>query len=194
MITGKACRVLHLFRSDIEKRTNMNYLEELRRYKHLTQKAASEAIGISLRSYIMYEHDPERLNTKKYRELVSILEAYNPDKLERRLTLRRVKQACTDKLYGYNIKKCVLLGDYKIGDFILDDELSFIIVIPDGGDFTGELAAEKLASVLQVNVNITCIGITEWRAKRRHITEHKITVYTAKPTKNVHTATKKSLL
>ncbi|MBQ9388455.1 MAG: helix-turn-helix transcriptional regulator [Lachnospiraceae bacterium] len=45
----------------------MSELKEKRIQSKLTQKEAAEKIGVSLRSYITYENDEEKMNTPKYR-------------------------------------------------------------------------------------------------------------------------------
>ena len=55
----------------------MTALKELRITKKLTQQEAARRLGISLRSYIMYENDAEKENTIKYRFLLQELQKMN---------------------------------------------------------------------------------------------------------------------
>ena len=54
----------------------MATLREIRAKKNLTQKEASEYLGVSLRSYKMYENEEERKNVIKYKYMVEQLEKY----------------------------------------------------------------------------------------------------------------------
>ena len=51
----------------------MTKLKEIRTEKQLTQQEAARRLGVSLRSYIMYENDTGRENTIKYRFLLQEL-------------------------------------------------------------------------------------------------------------------------
>ena len=52
----------------------MTALKEMRITKKLTQQEAARRLGISLRSYIMYENDTEKEKTIKYRFLLQELQ------------------------------------------------------------------------------------------------------------------------
>ena len=54
----------------------MATLREIRVEKKLTQKEASEYLGVSLRSYKMYENEEEKKNVKKYKYMIEQLEKY----------------------------------------------------------------------------------------------------------------------
>jgi hypothetical protein len=142
----------------------------------------------------MYANDPERLNTKKYRELVNLLENYVPKGELRRLTSRRIRDVCHNMLGGYYIKKCILLAQYKLSDIIFEDTISFLIIIPDDSDFSGEVAKRKLADVLHINVNIECISESDWKQKKDLYADKGMTMCLVNYLQNVHTATKKSLI
>jgi transcriptional regulator with XRE-family HTH domain len=49
---------------------DMTELKSRRLQRKITQKEAAERIGISLRSYIMYENDESKEGTPKYRFLL----------------------------------------------------------------------------------------------------------------------------
>ena len=55
----------------------MATLKETRIAKQLTQQEAARRIGVSLRSYIMYENDNSREDTIKYRYLLQELQKIN---------------------------------------------------------------------------------------------------------------------
>ena len=52
----------------------MTELKSCRLQRKMTQKEAAERIGISLRSYIMYENDESKVGTPKYRFLLQELD------------------------------------------------------------------------------------------------------------------------
>ena len=54
----------------------MRILKEIRTSKGLTQQQASDILGVSVRSYKMYETDEERAKTNKYKYMVEQLEKY----------------------------------------------------------------------------------------------------------------------
>ena len=56
----------------------MTNLKSVRVSKQLTQREAAKELGISLRSYVSYENDPEKKNTIKYNSNINnILEKIN---------------------------------------------------------------------------------------------------------------------
>ena len=55
----------------------MTALKEMRISKQITQQEAARRLGISLRSYIMYENDATKENTIKYRFLMQELQKIN---------------------------------------------------------------------------------------------------------------------
>ena len=55
----------------------MSKLKELRIAKHLTQQEVADRVGVSLRSYVMYENDERKAKTAKYRFLLNEIESMN---------------------------------------------------------------------------------------------------------------------
>ena len=53
-----------------ERGANMT-LKELRKNCNLTQKEASEIVGVPLRTYVMYENGDKGVNELKYERMVS---------------------------------------------------------------------------------------------------------------------------
>ena len=51
----------------------LSALKELRLDKGLTQKQASEIIGVSLRTYKSYENDNSKIDTVKYKYMLELL-------------------------------------------------------------------------------------------------------------------------
>ena len=55
----------------------MTELKRLRLQKRISQREASERIGVSLRTYVTYENDASKERTAKYRFLLSEIIAMN---------------------------------------------------------------------------------------------------------------------
>ena len=94
----------------------MNTLKEVRIEKNLTQKEVADRIGISLRSYISYEKEPEKQNTPKYRFLIQEIQKMNLlDEEHGVLVLNDIKSICSAVFEQYNIQFCYLFGSYAKG-------------------------------------------------------------------------------
>ena len=94
----------------------MNDLKSIRTAKHLTQKEAASLIGVSLRSYISYESDPEKEESLKYRFLLQELERINPiDEEHGVLPITDIKKIVSSILSEYDVEYCYLFGSYAKG-------------------------------------------------------------------------------
>lgn len=94
----------------------MNELKTIRQKKRLTQKEAAAALGVSLRSYITYENDEEKVNTPKYRFLISELDRINRiDEEHGILSLIEIQKTCEEVFQNYEINYCYLFGSYAKG-------------------------------------------------------------------------------
>ncbi len=112
----------------------MNELESVRKLKKLTQKEAAEKVGISLRSYIMYEKDEQRHNSLKYRYLLQELERINPlDEDHGILTSDDIKNGCASVLDDYPVDCCLLFGSYAKNRAREDSDVDLLII----GDVNG---------------------------------------------------------
>jgi len=88
-------------------------LREERIYKELTQRKAAEMLGVSLRSYIMYENDPSLEDTLKYKYFVHELAKYNIiDETHGILNQKKIIDVCDKVFKDYNINYCYLFGSY----------------------------------------------------------------------------------
>lgn len=93
-----------------------NRLKQIRIEKHLTQQQAAEGIGISLRSYISYENDPNKASTAKYNFLVHEIEKIKPLDEEHGILLQDdIIKICSNIFSDYNISYCYLFGSYAKG-------------------------------------------------------------------------------
>lgn len=94
----------------------MSTLKSLRISKGLTQKEASEFLGVSLRSYKDYENDENKVGTLKYKSMINELEKYIAlDEEHGILTFDEIKSACKKILDDYDVKYCILFGSYAKG-------------------------------------------------------------------------------
>ena len=79
-------------------------LREERIYKELTQKKAAELLGVSLRSYVMYENDPALEDSIKYKYFVHELAKYNIiDETHGILSQKQIIEACEKVFKDYDI-------------------------------------------------------------------------------------------
>ncbi len=106
----------------------MSALKNLRLSKKLTQKEASDYLGVSLRSYKDYENNESKTNTLKYRSMVSELEKYIVlDENHGILTLDDIKSGCKKVLDEYNVKYCILFGSYAKGSATEQSDVDLLI-------------------------------------------------------------------
>lgn len=94
----------------------MGELKALRIEKKLTQQEAADLVGISLRSYKMYENEEEKSGTLKYRYMVDMLMKVNfIDEEHGVLTIEDIKRKCGKVLSKYEVAFCYLFGSYAKG-------------------------------------------------------------------------------
>ena len=106
----------------------MTELKTRRLEKKLTQREVSKRIGISLRSYIMYENDESKEDTPKYRFLLQELDKINPlDESNGILLLEDIKRVCADIFTSYQIDFCYLFGSYAKGHATGESDVDLLI-------------------------------------------------------------------
>ena len=109
-------------------------LRELRLSKGLTQKQAAELCSVSLRSYITFENDKAKINTIKYKYIVSVLEQYGIiDETHGILTVDEIRSALEGAFEGYNVSYCYLFGSYSKGTATESSDVDLLI----SADVTG---------------------------------------------------------
>ena len=88
-------------------------LKEIRNDKQLTQQEASKILGISLRSYVTYENDDDKIDSKKYIRYCDELNRHiSIDEDHGLLTIDKIKKIVFDIFKKYDIKFCYLFGSY----------------------------------------------------------------------------------
>ena len=149
MTTGCKRGIIELKEGD-----NMSELKTARTSRKLTQKQASEYLGVSLRSYKDYENNEAKRDTRKYRAMVSELEKIAAlDEEHGILTMTDIKKACKDVLCGYQVKYCVLFGSYAKGRATEHSDVDLLI----STDITGLRfygIAERLREALHKKVDL----------------------------------------
>ncbi|MBQ8933309.1 MAG: nucleotidyltransferase domain-containing protein [Lachnospiraceae bacterium] len=132
----------------------MNELKDCRLQKELTQKEAAKRIGVSLRSYIMYENDEDRKNTPKYRFLLQELEKVDVlDETHGILSVEAIKNKCSDVLSSYQVEFCYLFGSYAKGKATEQSDVDLLICTEVTGLRFFEIT-ERLREALHKKVDI----------------------------------------
>ena len=112
----------------------MNELKKIRIARSLTQKEAAERIGVSLRSYLSYENDPNKQNTAKYRFLMQEIEKMNLiDENMGILKFKDIEKTCHDVLVRYPVQYCYLFGSYAKGKATEKSDVDLLV----SSDVTG---------------------------------------------------------
>lgn len=112
----------------------MNELKKIRIARSLTQKEAAERIGVSLRSYLSYENDPNKQNTAKYRFLMQEIEKINLiDENLGILKFKDIEKTCHEVLSRHPIQYCYLFGSYAKGKATEKSDVDLLI----SSDVTG---------------------------------------------------------
>ena len=132
----------------------MTALKEMRITKKLTQQEAARRLGISLRSYIMYENDAEKENTIKYRFLLQELQKMNAvDEEHGILTTEQIRMCCKEILDAYQVEYCYLFGSYAKGKATEQSDVDLLISTKEKGLRFYEIA-ERLRESLHKKVDL----------------------------------------
>ena len=132
----------------------MTALKEMRISKQITQQEAARRLGISLRSYIMYENDAEKENTIKYRFLLQELQKMNAlDEEHGILTTEQIRKSCKDVLDAYQVEYCYLFGSYAKGKATEQSDVDLLISTKETGLRFYEMA-ERLRESLHKKVDL----------------------------------------
>lgn len=132
----------------------MTALKEMRISKQITQQEAARRIGISLRSYIMYENDATKENTIKYRFLMQELQKINAvDEEHGILTTEQIRMCCKEILDAYQVEYCYLFGSYAKGKATEQSDVDLLISTKEKGLRFYEIA-ERLRESLHKKVDL----------------------------------------
>lgn len=132
----------------------MTALKEMRISKQITQQEAARRLGISLRSYIMYENDAAKENTIKYRFLLQELQKINAvDEEHGILTTEQIRMCCKEILDAYQVEYCYLFGSYAKGKATEQSDVDLLISTKETGLRFYEIA-ERLRESLRKKVDL----------------------------------------
>ena len=132
----------------------MTALKEIRISKQITQQEAARRLGISLRSYIMYENDAAKENTIKYRFLLQELQKINAvDEEHGILTTEQIRMCCKEILDAYQVEYCYLFGSYAKGKATEQSDVDLLISTKEKGLRFYEIA-ERLRESLHKKVDL----------------------------------------
>ena len=132
----------------------MTALKEMRISKQITQQEAARRLGISLRSYIMYENDAAKENTIKYRFLLQELQKINAvDEEHGILTTEQIRMCCKEILDAYQVEYCYLFGSYAKGKATEQSDVDLLISTNETGLRFYEIA-ERLRESLHKKVDL----------------------------------------
>lgn len=132
----------------------MSDLKKLRLQKKLTQKEASDILGVSLRSYKEYENSENKINTLKYKSMITELEKHVViDEEHGILTVDEIKSLCKEVFIEYNVKYCFLFGSYAKGTATPKSDVDLLISTDITGlKFYG--LVERLREVLHKKIDL----------------------------------------
>ena len=132
----------------------MATLKETRIAKQLTQQEAARRLGVSLRSYIMYENDNSREDTIKYRYLLQELQKINAvDEEHGVLTIGQITKICKEVLDAYQVEYCYLFGSYAKGKATERSDVDLLVSTETTGLRFYEMA-ERLRESLHKKVDL----------------------------------------
>lgn len=132
----------------------MSELKEKRIQSKLTQKEAAEKIGVSLRSYITYENDEEKMNTPKYRFFLEEIGRMNMlDEEHGVLSIEDIRDICKNVFDLYEVDYCYLFGSYAKGKAVETSDVDLLIATETTGLLFFELT-ERLRQQLRKKVDL----------------------------------------
>ncbi len=158
-------------------------IKELRKEKSLTQAQASKITGVPLRTFKMYENDPRRIGTIKYKYILQELDKYGLiDETHGVLSLEKIKGKCSEVFCEYPVEYCILFGSYAKGraseisdvDLLVSTELT-------GIEFFGLVEALRQALNKRVDV-INAIQLDDNEDLLRDVLKDGVRIYVQEDT------------
>ena len=132
----------------------MTELKTARKTANLTQKQAAEILGVSLRSYISYENDPQKMDTVMYQYMLEKIQELNKiDEEHGVLSIEMIKKATADVCSEYLVDYCYLFGSYANGTANEKSDVDLLISTSLKGLSFYELV-EKLRDQLHKKVDV----------------------------------------
>lgn len=133
-------------------------VKKLRKSLGLTQKEASEVVGIPLRTYVNFENDSSKENSIKYLYIEEKLTLYGQvDEEHGLLSLEQIKEGVSDVLSEYNVEYCYLFGSYAKKKALETSDIDLLISTDlTGIKFYGLI--EKLRERLKKKVDVITLS------------------------------------
>lgn len=129
-------------------------LRELRKEKNLTQKEAAVVANVSLRTYLTYENDLHKVNTRTCKYIYDQLYKYHfIDEEHGILTIDEIIKKIVPILKKHHISYCYLFGSYVKGFAREDSDVDLLI----DADITGInyfMLIEELRKALSKKVDL----------------------------------------
>ena len=103
-------------------------LKELRKEKELSQLEASKIANVSLRTYIYYEKDLNKVNTNTYKFIFDSLDKYNQiDEEHGVIPFNKIVEKLMPILTKHNINFCYIFGSYAKGTATESSDIDILI-------------------------------------------------------------------
>lgn len=129
-------------------------LTELRKNKGLTQTAAANYLGVSLRTYQYYESDVTKQKGLRYDYIVDKLRQYGyVDENTGILSIERIGDVCRKILPKYDVTYCFLFGSYAKGKATPESDVDLFISTKTSGLRYFEMI-EELREALHKKVDL----------------------------------------
>ena len=122
-------------------------LKELRKHKELNQKEAARIANVSLRTYIYYEKDRNKIGTNTYKYIFDSLNKYHYiDEETGILDIGRIIKIVVPILNKHNITYCYLFGSYAKGNPRENSDIDLLVDTDITGlDFFGLIEELRIA-------------------------------------------------
>lgn len=129
-------------------------LKELRKSKGLTQKQASNYVGVPERTYFNFENDPLKQTSVKYKYIFEMLFKYGYiDEETGILTIDKIRTICTNVFKKYKVVYCYLFGSYAKGKATEKSDVDLFVYTDETGlNFYG--LVEDLRTSLNKKVDV----------------------------------------
>ena len=103
-------------------------LKELRKEKELSQLEASKIANVSLRTYIYYEKDVNKVNTNTYKFIFDSIDKYNQiDEEHGIIPFNKIVDKLMPILTKHNINFCYIFGSYAKGTATESSDIDILI-------------------------------------------------------------------
>ena len=103
-------------------------LQEKRKSYQISQRQASEILGIPLRTYARYEEDESYSDSYKYKKIMEDLDkAFFVDEEHGLLTVEKIKTIVLPVLEEHNINFAYLFGSYATGEARENSDVDLLV-------------------------------------------------------------------